>query len=199
METNQSLQQRWGSVAFGPAIYCLNLLHRNAQISGWQLHYSHPFQIWKSLKATILNRKNQNDEEKCLGSSEVNQTRNGQHGWNTVLKSLGSDCVGWFVGIPSRFICIMTTGSMVWWVILITLGVPWPWPACWLAPFGGGGGGAWPWSSDWLLGCEGWAWPSLVCLLFEVMVTVEPRFTWKMTCFARLAVWYEHYELVVNV
>lgn len=48
VETNQSLQQCSGSAAFGPVLHCLNLLHRNAQISGWQLHYSHPFQVWRS-------------------------------------------------------------------------------------------------------------------------------------------------------
>lgn len=79
--------------------------------------------------------------------------------------------------IPSMFICIMTTGSMVWWVIRITRGPPCP--CWWVAPFDWRGG-VWPvacWS-DWPAPWGDWCCPS-VCLPLDVIVTVVPKFNCK--------------------
>lgn len=69
------------------------------------------------------------------------------------------------------FICIITTGSMVWWLIRITLG-----PGCppgWLAEPGWLPGVCpWPCWSDWPVD---WGWPSAGLPLAD-MLTVVPRF-----------------------
>ncbi len=77
---------------------------------------------------------------------------------------------------PSMFICIITTGSMVWWLIRMTLG---PGCAlCWLAGPGWlAGVGPWPCWSDWPVD---WGWPSAACLPLADIVTVVPRFNCRM-------------------
>lgn len=95
---------------------------------------------------------------------------------------------------PSMLICIITTGSMVWWLMRITLGPGCP--VCWLAiPGWGVGVCPCPCCSDW---SAGWGWLSAVGLPLADIVTVVPKLTYiqaitiinEMACCIQTICWW---------